>query len=699
MSFEQNKRRIQQSIAIAKREGARMRLGPELEISGYGCEDHFLEEDTLTHSWEVLADILREGSTDGILCDIGMPIMHNGVRYNCRVLCLDGDILLVRPKLFLANDGNYRETRWFTRWQYGWTLQDLLLPALVTDATRSKQTRVKIGPAILQLADTSVAAETCEELFTPNSPHITLALNGAEIITNGSGSHHNLRKLDKRLQLITSATCKSGGVYMYANQIGCDGGRLYFDGCALICSNGQVVAQGAQFSMQEVEVVTAAVDLSATRSMRGAFMSRCEQVSTVPVVPVIHVDFKLCGRPAATFPAPPIDVRVHHPMEEIARGPACWLWDYLRRSNQGGFFVALSGGADSSSVVAIVGNMCQMIVKEVKEGNETVLQDLRRVVGEETYQPDDAKELAGRLLYTCYMGTSNSSQATHDRSKQLAAEIGSFHLSAVIDPVISALMALFVSVVKREPRFKAYGGTDPRENLALQNIQARLRMVFGYFLAQLLPWSRGMRGSLLVLGTANVDEALRGYYTKYDCSAADINPIGSISKEDLKLFMAWGAEHLGYPELANVLAAPPTAELEPITADYTQLDEVDMGMTYKELSEYGQLRKQHRAGPVSMFRALAAKWGPVSPLGLSLEEVAAKVKKFFFYYSINRHKMTSLTPSYHAEDYSPEDNRHDLRQFLYDASWTWQFRAMDHLQQEMQQDMKKRGQGTEHRKA
>eukprot|EP00960_Hanusia_phi_P061887 764967-Hanusia_phi.AAC.6 len=33
-------------------------------------------------------------------------------------------------------------------------------------------------------------------------------------------------------------------------------------------------------------------------------------VSTVPVVPVIHVDFKLCGRPAATFPAPPIDVQL-----------------------------------------------------------------------------------------------------------------------------------------------------------------------------------------------------------------------------------------------------------------------------------------------------------------------------------------------------------------------------------------------------
>ena len=63
--------------------------------------------------------------------------------------------------------------------------------------------------------------------------------------------------------------------------------------------------------------------------------------------------------------------------------------------------------------------------------------------------------------------------------------------------------------------------------------------------AQLLPWvrSRGKRsGALLVLGSSNVDEALRGYLTKYDCSAADLNPIGGISKVDLRAFLAWGAE-------------------------------------------------------------------------------------------------------------------------------------------------------------
>jgi NAD+ synthase (glutamine-hydrolysing) len=263
---------------------------------------------------------------------------------------------------------------------------------------------------------------------------------------------------------------------------------------------------------------------------------------------------------------------------------------------------------------------------------------------------------------------------------------------------VEALKAVFVALVGKEPRFRAHGGTDPRENLALQNIQARIRMVFAYLLAQLLPWSRGRRGGLLVLGCANVDEGLRGYYTKYDCSAADVNPIGSISKEDLKVFLSWGATHLGYPELGTVLAAPPTAELEPITADYTQCDEVDMGMSYRELSDYGQLRKQHRAGPLSMFRALVPKWGPSSERQLSVKEVADKVKRFFFYYSINRHKMTTLTPSYHAEDYSPEDNRHDLRQFLYNPSWTWQFQSIDAVQAEMEADAARRKQGAGNRR-
>jgi predicted amidohydrolase len=48
------------------------------------------------------------------------------------------------------------------------------------------------------------------------------------------------------------ATRKVGGVYLYANQQGCDGGRLYYDGTAMIAVNGEIVAQGSQFSIDDV---------------------------------------------------------------------------------------------------------------------------------------------------------------------------------------------------------------------------------------------------------------------------------------------------------------------------------------------------------------------------------------------------------------------------------------------------------------
>jgi len=200
-------------------------------------------------------------------------------------------------------------------------------------------------------------------------------------------------------------------------------------------------------------------------------------------------------------------------------------------------------------------------------------------------------------------------------------------------------------------------------------------MVLAYMFAQLLPFVRGRSGGLLVLGSANVDESLRGYLTKYDCSSADINPIGAISKTDLKKFIAYARDAFDLPILSNFLEAVPTAELEPITENYVQADEADMGMTYEELSVFGRLRKVEKCGPYASFTKLVHEWGHrLSPL-----QIAEKVKHFFFEYARNRHKMTTLTPAYHAESYSPDDNRFDLRPFLYPSRFPFQFKKIDEL--------------------
>ncbi|KAM4721093.1 glutamine-dependent NAD(+) synthetase [Rhinophrynus dorsalis] len=572
----------------------------------------------------------------------------------------------------MANEGNYRELRWFTPWMKLRDVEDYILPRTIQEITG--QDTVPFGDAVIATKDTCLGSEICEELWAPNSPHIDMGLDGVEIITNSSASHHELRKANQRVDLITATTAKNGGIYLLSNLKGCDSDRLYFDGCAMISINGDIVAQGSQFSLDEVEVLTATLDLEDVRSYRGHISSRCISASRVKPFHRVQVDFCLSSFDDIYTPTSnPLRWKYHSPEEEISLGPACWLWDYLRRSKQSGFLLPLSGGVDSSSVACIVYSMCCLVCSAVGMGNQEVLSDVRQIVNDESYVPSDPRELCRCILTTCYMPSENSSQDTRDRAKDLAEQIGSYHLTPCIDDAVKALIGLFSAVTGKIPKFRAHGGSN-RENMALQNVQARIRMVIAYLFAQLSLWARGLPGGLLVLGSANVEESLRGYLTKYDCSSADLNPIGGISKADLRGFMQYSIDKFQLPAIKGILSALPTAELEPLTdGKVSQNDEDDMGMSYSELSVYGKLRKIMKNGPYSMFCKLLLLWQKAC----SPRQVAEKVKFFFRMYSMNRHKMTTLPPSYHAESYSPDDNRFDLRPFLYNTAWTWQFRCID----------------------
>ena len=153
-----------------------------------------------------------------------------------------------------------------------------------------------------------------------------------------------------------------------------------------------------------------------------------------------------------------------------------------------------------------------------------------------------------------------------------------------------------------------------------------------------------------------------------------------------------------------------------------------MGMTYDELSVFGRLRKVEKCGPYSTFTKLVHEWGsflsPTQVLSFRLSrncpvedaksfQIAEKVKLFFFEHARNRHKMTTLTPAYHAvSKISPFEfsllflaiNRShtaqmttvgvcqhnvsklltlsqgfDLRPFLYPSRFPWQFKKIDEV--------------------
>lgn len=84
--------------------------------------------------------------------------------------------------------------------------------------------------------------------------------------------------------------------------------------------NGEIVAQGSQFSLLDVEVVTATVDIDEVRSFRFA-PSRAFQAIQAPVYERIEVDFSLSIQDVDQLKAPtPVQpARYHLPEEEIVR--------------------------------------------------------------------------------------------------------------------------------------------------------------------------------------------------------------------------------------------------------------------------------------------------------------------------------------------------------------------------------------------
>jgi NAD+ synthase (glutamine-hydrolysing) len=478
-----------------------------------------------------------------------------------------------------------------------------------------------------------------------------------------TASNHELGRFDKRLLLLQEAARVSGGVILYSDQRGCGGDRTYSDGCAMIFMNGELVAQGLHFSLEDVEVVTATINMDVIDAAQAIKLHHDTSLG-LDASQILSVNYNLRSEQSSnpskgyTHRCGPQTFRVE---EQMAMGPACWLWDYLRRSNAAGFVVPLSGSTDSGCTATIVFSMCRLVMSAMRAKNAQVKADVQRIVGLKDWVPQSPSELCNRILHTICMGVSgHSSEKTRSQARRLAEAIGARHTDIKIDHVFQAEKDLLCRYLGHTPSFES--GLQA-ENLAPQNIQARIRMVTAYYFAQMLPTTRGRPGggTLLVLGSINVEECVRGSLTKHDCSSADLSPIGSFSKLDIRSFTRWACTSFGLPILDEFLNATPSAELEPTR--FGQDDFKDMGMTHQELSTFAKLRKEMRLGPFGMFQKLLFDWRGQK----SSRAIADVVKKFHHFYALNRHKMTTLTPVYHAGRSNPDDHRFGMRPMLYPA--------------------------------
>jgi len=295
LDFETNRNNIIKAIEIANERNVKVLGFPELAICGYSCQDHFFERELFVMSYYMLRDIVltTKDVTENMIVAVGCPIIHKDVRYNCTVFFGNGTIYLIRPKTILADDGNYREARWFTPWSKN-NLEDFYFDDNSDINDNTDTGAIPFGVGIINCNGILIGAEICEELWVADNIGGKMFLAGVDILINSSGSHFEKGKQEeKREVLIKATTRKSGGVYIYSNLEGCDGERLYFDGGSIIALNGEIKAVAKRYLLKDIDVTISNINLDDIVTYRMRSNSHQMQSSKQLHFPELLVNMKL----------------------------------------------------------------------------------------------------------------------------------------------------------------------------------------------------------------------------------------------------------------------------------------------------------------------------------------------------------------------------------------------------------------------
>ncbi len=612
LDWDANAAHITEAIERARARGVGLLCLPELCLCGYGCEDALFSPAMRRTARKMLQQVLP--ATEGIAVTLGLPVLHQGSLFNACALVADGRLVGLAPKQHLAGDGLHYEPRWFKPWPAG-------------SATRIDVDGddVPFGDLVFDLGGVRVGFEICEDAWAATRPGLALAERGVDVILNPSASHFAFGKQAVRRRLVVEGSRAFGVTYVYSNLLGNEAGRAIYDGGALVATGGELVTQGPRFSYRDAVLTDAVVDLDRTRTQRA------QRASHTPATDadhgVIDVAFNLpSAQPDAPDCTQPTWENAAEPeLEEFTRAIALGLCDYMRKSCSQGFVVSLSGGADSTAVACLVRLMVDLALADWPIG------DLVKRMNLAGPAPSDADELASRLLTTAYQATRNSSATTCDAARGVAQAIGARHLELDVDGLTEQYVVLIEQAIGRKLTWE-------RDDIALQNIQARVRAPGVWMLANI--------ENKLLLATSNRSEAAVGYATMDGDTCGGISPIAGIDKAFLRRWLVWlerdGPEGVGpIGAVARVNQLKPTAELRP--QDRGQTDEDDL-MPYEVLDAVEHQAIGEKRSPAEALAVLQARfpqWG---------DALAAWVDRFYTLWCRNQWKRERYAPSFHVDD-------------------------------------------------
>ena len=345
-----NVEQIMLQMSEAEAQDVEIMVFPEFCITGYSCQDLFREQLLIEKAENGLMHLLDYSRQMDIIAIVGLPIIVNGLLYNCAAVIQRGTVLGVVVKTYLPNYGEFYEKRWFA------SAQDLNPSEIYLAGSRicvSAEPQVFVTPQGVKFG-----VEICEDVWAPIPPSNNLALAGADIIFNLSASDELAGKHQYLMSLLAQQSARTISGYVYAS---CGFGEstqdVVFGGNAIIYENGVLLAEAERFCF-DPQMRINQIDIERLRSERRTnttFINaqRHSQAREVTTKTVNEHPFKLL-RQIAPSPFIPADDVMSVSCEEILNIQVAGLAKRLVHTQCDKAVVGISGGLDSTLALLVM---------------------------------------------------------------------------------------------------------------------------------------------------------------------------------------------------------------------------------------------------------------------------------------------------------------------------------------------------------
>lgn len=274
-----NREQIVSLMKQGEKEQVKLMVFPELCLTGYTCQDLFLQFPLLRRAKEELGKIIEASADMDMLIFVGLPWEKDGKLYNVAAAVCHGKLLGIVPKKHLPNYSEFYELRHFCPGE----------DECVFVSDISGKEWVPMGSRIVFSCETVpgliVAAEICEDLWVPCPPSISHAMAGATVIVNCSASNETTGKDIYRYDLVCGQSARLVCGYIYCNAgEGESTQDLVFGGQNIIAENGTCLAQSRRF-VNELNIADIDLErLNSERRRMNTFPS-CGQAMRFGVMP------------------------------------------------------------------------------------------------------------------------------------------------------------------------------------------------------------------------------------------------------------------------------------------------------------------------------------------------------------------------------------------------------------------------------